>query len=222
MTIPALDKPECLWLMRTIDAAVDGELSPDDQRRFDRHLTACTHCAAEYARATTLRQILALGDNSVVLEEPLEESTALVMTRIRQTENSDRHLAKTDNRRIWVIGTLSLAASLLVFSILTWYSARMMRLPESAPRAGRTSAIESPMLVAASASDESDEMNQLTSEEEALFAAGLMTLATPGVMSRIEAVARAQAGTIRTATDSLDGRSYDTTSDTTQTSSPTR
>ena len=73
---------ECHLCLRLIDAAVDNELDNEETTAFEVHLSGCVSCCAELEAARSLREIMALGDTSVVLSEPLEESTEMVMSRI--------------------------------------------------------------------------------------------------------------------------------------------
>lgn len=180
---------DCAWAIRAIDSHLDGELTLSEEKQLTTHLQECTSCKREMTAALELKQILALGDLSMVLDDPLEESTEIVMSRIQFVEQSRKISKIPDDRRAWVAGGLSLAASLLIFSVLMWYGNRMMREESdfaSSPR--KTNQLSSPMLTSVSFSSQSNHAGGLTAEEE-LLATGMMTLATPGIMSRIETVA---------------------------------
>jgi anti-sigma factor (TIGR02949 family) len=43
----------------TLDARLDGELTPDEARDVDQHLATCPACAAEYASVTATHRLLA-------------------------------------------------------------------------------------------------------------------------------------------------------------------
>ncbi len=189
MTNDSYSSSDCAWAIRAIESHLDGELTPSEEKQLTTHLQKCTSCKREMTAALELKQILAFGDSSMVLDEPLDESTEIVMSRIQHADQSRKITKIPDDRRAWVAGGLSLAASLLIFSVLMWYGNRMMREESdfaTSPR--QTNQLSSPMLTSVSFSSQSSHADGMTVEEE-LLATGMMTLATPGIMSRIETVA---------------------------------
>lgn len=177
----------CTDALRLIDDHIDGELAAGQEAALAEHVQTCAECRNELESALLLREVLALGHEPVVLTEALEESTEIVMARIQEAESPHTVATGTNGGQQWLVGGLTLAASLLIFSALTWYNSRMMTGTELPPAASRLSTPVSPMMLAVSAETGTDTLAR--DEEEALLATGMLTLATPGLLSRLEVAA---------------------------------
>lgn len=55
---PEPEQPECRWTDRRVEAYADGDLSPDDRRRVERHAEACGACGELLDSAAAVKHAL--------------------------------------------------------------------------------------------------------------------------------------------------------------------
>lgn len=121
-----------------ISAALDGELSGEEQRTLEEHLAGCEECRA-YREA--LRELSGLLSQD--LPTPDESFCPAVMEKIR------RQSAPRPVRR-FPLRSLSLAASLLLLVGIGVYAGQAIT-PKYTARSAATESAEEPMLMTASA-----------------------------------------------------------------------
>lgn len=121
----------CEEARRLLDAYVDGELSPEQERGLMDHVNACENCKQEYDAACTLRDMLGDMDDNIAV--PLEAQAAW--------RSAVRAEAKKKISRRWTRIASSVAAALVLVFGLTM----ALRPGEEAP-AGMPMTINAPII----------------------------------------------------------------------------
>ncbi len=102
--MPLTKECDCIKIRRLFDAAIDGELSPREERKLDAHLTYCEFCRTEYEERKKLSQTISLTSPEV----PSALHSA-VMSRIHE-EGRPKHAPVFSRPKMALVGSLCVLA----------------------------------------------------------------------------------------------------------------
>lgn len=179
----------CRQAQSLLDAYLDSELSVDDNRLFLSHLNNCQECQRELDSSRQLREILSNKPVTNPRNEYWEEVTSLILARTVGNESPGGGGSVFSSNANSDKSHLMQSILAVVASLVLLFSALYVGINKSAGPIAASPAVSEGTLETQVWLVDTDKFLVFTAEDEAMLTRGILYLAPPGPLSRLDAVA---------------------------------